>query len=407
MKLDPGQRPRLGAAGRDCRTSFGDQDEVPRTRAKKAGGAATQNLARTQTRAGVRPPDRGRDSGRRKAAFEQAIELDDCGPAAAARARASRRSATASWPRAARRSRSAVSARPRRFAACAAIWARPTSKQKRDKLVDARSTTSPRRTTPRTRRRIFYDAIAKQTTNRPVEALAGRAEGDRAERQPGRLPLAAAARLGPAARSASLGRIYTDLGFQDAASVEGWNSVNTDPSQLLGAPAAGGQLRRAATPRDRAGERALPVADAAAAQHHADPARVSAESNLFLIERAGPIGTLAFNEFNPLFNRNQVKRAGRAGMAAERRAHSRERGHRLGHIQQGSPLASATAATTPTAVRENNVAKRTRSLTAYRPVRAQPRRRACRLKYRHRDLETGRHSGCISRTDDIRRRTPE
>ena len=32
-----------------------------------------------------------------------------------------------------------------------------------------------------------------------------------------------------AARSASLGRIYADLGFQNLALVEGWNSVNTDP----------------------------------------------------------------------------------------------------------------------------------------------------------------------------------
>ena len=33
-----------------------------------------------------------------------------------------------------------------------------------------------------------------------------------------------------AARSASLARIYSDLGFQDLALVEGWKSVNTDPA---------------------------------------------------------------------------------------------------------------------------------------------------------------------------------
>jgi hypothetical protein len=32
------------------------------------------------------------------------------------------------------------------------------------------------------------------------------------------------------ARSASLGRIYNDLGFQELALVEGWKSVNVDPS---------------------------------------------------------------------------------------------------------------------------------------------------------------------------------
>src|SRR5206468_5927268 len=35
-----------------------------------------------------------------------------------------------------------------------------------------------------------------------------------------------------AARSASLGRIYSDLGFQQLALVEGWKSVNTDPSNF-------------------------------------------------------------------------------------------------------------------------------------------------------------------------------
>ena len=33
-----------------------------------------------------------------------------------------------------------------------------------------------------------------------------------------------------AARSASIGRIYQDLGFQQLALVQGWKSVNTDPT---------------------------------------------------------------------------------------------------------------------------------------------------------------------------------
>ena len=105
---------------------------------------------------------------------------------------------------------------------------------------------------------------------------------------------------------------------------------------------------------------------------------------------------------------------GRAGMAAERRAHSRERGHRLGHLRQGSPSASATAATTPTAVRENNVAKTTRSLTAYRPVRAQSPKTSLQAEVpppRPRDGETlglhfyaRRHSPQNSRTSTTRAR---
>ncbi|MGH8472288.1 MAG: tetratricopeptide repeat protein, partial [Gammaproteobacteria bacterium] len=73
----------------------------------------------------------------------------------------------------------------------------------------------------------FYDAIAKQTTNRPVEALHDMEKtielnDDRAVYR-SRLLLDSDL----AARSASLGRVYSDLGFQQLALVEGWKSVNT------------------------------------------------------------------------------------------------------------------------------------------------------------------------------------
>jgi hypothetical protein len=107
-----------------------------------------------------------------------------------------------------------------------------------------------------------------------------------------------------AARSAALARVYTDLGFQQRALVEGWKSVNTDPS-------------------DFSGHRFL--ADTYSALPRHEIARVSellqsqllqplnmtpiqprlAESNLFLISAGGP-GSLSFNEFNPLFNRDGV-----------------------------------------------------------------------------------------------------
>jgi tetratricopeptide (TPR) repeat protein len=78
----------------------------------------------------------------------------------------------------------------------------------------------------------FYDAIAKQTTNRPVEALRDLQQAielnDNRAVYRSRLLLDADL----AARSASLGRIYSDLGFQQLALVEGWKSVNTDPSNF-------------------------------------------------------------------------------------------------------------------------------------------------------------------------------
>jgi tetratricopeptide (TPR) repeat protein len=147
----------------------------------------------------------------------------------------------------------------------------------------------------------FYDAIAKQTTNRPVEALRDMEKAIELNdnRAVYRSQLLLDADL--AARSASLARIYSDLGFQDLALVEGWKSVNTDPSNF-------------------SAHRFL--ADSYSALHRHEIARVSellqsqllqplnmtpiqphlAESNLFL-SSGGPTG-LSFNEFNPLFNRN-------------------------------------------------------------------------------------------------------
>jgi len=80
----------------------------------------------------------------------------------------------------------------------------------------------------------FYDAILKQTTNRPVEALYDiqKAMELNDNRAVYRSRLLLDADL--AARSASLARIYIDLGFQQRALVEGWNSVNLDPADFSG-----------------------------------------------------------------------------------------------------------------------------------------------------------------------------
>ena len=150
----------------------------------------------------------------------------------------------------------------------------------------------------------FYDAIAKQTTNRPVEALRDikKAIDLNDNRAIYRSRLLLDSDL--AARNASLGRIFSDLGFQQLALVEGWSSANLDPS-------------------NHSAHRLL--ADSYSVRPRHEIARVSelfqsqmlqpinttpiqprlAESNLFLISSQGPAG-LAFNEFNPIFNRNQV-----------------------------------------------------------------------------------------------------
>lgn len=76
----------------------------------------------------------------------------------------------------------------------------------------------------------FYDAIQKQTTNRPVEAFhdlqQSIALNDNRAVYLSRLLLDSDL----AARSAGLARIYSDLDFNQMARVEGWKSVNADPA---------------------------------------------------------------------------------------------------------------------------------------------------------------------------------
>jgi tetratricopeptide (TPR) repeat protein len=148
----------------------------------------------------------------------------------------------------------------------------------------------------------FYDAIRKQTINRPVEAL--RDFQKSIELNDNRAVYRSKLKLDSdeAARQSSLARIYSDLGFQQLALVEGWKSVNTDPT-------------------NNSAHRFL--ADSYSVRPRHEVARVSellqsqllqpinltpvqprlAESNLFLISSQGP-GSLSFNEFNPIFNRN-------------------------------------------------------------------------------------------------------
>jgi tetratricopeptide (TPR) repeat protein len=150
----------------------------------------------------------------------------------------------------------------------------------------------------------FYDAIAKQTTNRPVEALHDLQKSielnDNRAVYRSRLLLDADL----AARSASLGRIYSDLGFQQLALVEGWKSVNTDPTNFSAHRLLADSY--SALPRHEIARVSELLQSQLLQPINITPIQPRlAESNLFLISAQGP-GTLSFNEFNPLFNRNQV-----------------------------------------------------------------------------------------------------
>jgi tetratricopeptide (TPR) repeat protein len=150
----------------------------------------------------------------------------------------------------------------------------------------------------------LYDALRKQTTNRPVEALRDVEESIRLNDNRAVYRSRELLDEDLATRGASLGRIYRDVGFERLALLEGMKSVTTDPG-------------------DHSGHRLL--ADIYSAFPRHEIARVNelfqsqllqplnltpiqpqlADANLFILDSAGP-AEISFNEFNPLFARKRV-----------------------------------------------------------------------------------------------------
>ena len=150
----------------------------------------------------------------------------------------------------------------------------------------------------------YYDAIRLQTINRPVEAVRGQQQAIRLNDNRAVYRSSFLLDEDLAARQAGLGRAYGDLGLDEVALAEGWKSVQTDPA-------------------DHSGHRFLSDAYSALPRH--EVARVSellqsqllqpinltpvpprlAATDLFILEGTGP-DRQAFNEFNPLFNRNRL-----------------------------------------------------------------------------------------------------
>jgi len=149
----------------------------------------------------------------------------------------------------------------------------------------------------------FYDAIRKQTVNRPVEALEDLQKS--IELNDNRAVYRSRLLLDEdlAARSASLGRIYGDLGFEQIALVEGWKSVNTDPANYSAHRFLADTY--STLPRHEIAKVSELLQSQLLQPINITPVQPTlAESNLFILEGAGPADP-AFNEFNPLFNRNR------------------------------------------------------------------------------------------------------
>jgi tetratricopeptide (TPR) repeat protein len=170
--------------------------------------------------------------------------------------------------------------------------------------LDEREYATAKKLDPKDPTPWFYDAIAKQTTNRPVEALqdfekAIELNDDRAVYR-SKLLLDSDS----AARSASLARVYGDLGFQQRALVEGWRSVDIDPSNSSAHRFLADSY--SALPRHEVARVSELLQSQLLQPLNMTPIQPRlAESNLPLVSRGGP-GALSFNEFNPIFNHNGV-----------------------------------------------------------------------------------------------------
>ncbi len=148
----------------------------------------------------------------------------------------------------------------------------------------------------------FYDAIEKQTTNRPVEALQDmqRAIELNDNRAVYRSSLLLDSDL--AARSSALARVYTDLGFQQLALVEGYKSVNIDPTNFSAHRFLADTY--SVLPRHEIARVSELLQSQMLQPLNVTPIQPRlAEPNLFLISAQGPT-VLGFNEFNPLFVRD-------------------------------------------------------------------------------------------------------
>ncbi len=149
----------------------------------------------------------------------------------------------------------------------------------------------------------FYDAIRKQALNRPVEALQDlhRTIALNDSRAVYRSRFMLDDDLG--ARSASLGRIYNELGFQQLALIEGWKSVNYDPSNHSAHRFLSDSY--AVLPRHEVARISELLQSQLLQPLNMTPVQPQlSESTFFILEGSGPAEP-SLNEFNPLFHRNR------------------------------------------------------------------------------------------------------
>jgi len=149
----------------------------------------------------------------------------------------------------------------------------------------------------------FYDAIRKQTTNRPVEALHDMHKAIELNDNRGVYRSRLLLDQDLAARSAALGRIYNDLGFQRIGMLGGWKSLNTDPSNYSAHRLLADSY--SALPRHEVARVSELLQSQLLQPLNVTPVQPQlSQTNLLILDGLGPAGT-SINEFNPLFLRNR------------------------------------------------------------------------------------------------------
>ncbi|OYW63210.1 MAG: hypothetical protein B7Y26_13710 [Hydrogenophilales bacterium 16-64-46] len=159
----------------------------------------------------------------------------------------------------------------------------------------------------------LYDGISKQSANRPVEALADLEQT--IALNDGRAVYRSRLLLDKdrAARGTSLARVYNDLGFPELGVNEATRSLSIDPANASAHRFLSDSYQSV---RRREIARVSELLQAQMLQDlNLNPIQPStSETNLNIASAGGPAGA-GFNEFTPLFQRNQVQlnAAGLAG----------------------------------------------------------------------------------------------
>ena len=261
-----------------------------------------------------------------------------------ASASASPRSATAASSRAAPTSSSRSASIPA-TRCCAPISARPISRSGARSCRPS-STQLAKELDPLDPTAYLYDAIRLQTINRPVEAL--RQLDKSIELNDNRAVYRCRLLLDSdrAARGASLAAHLPRPRLPRHRRARGHQLADARPDQPERPPLPVRHLCRRAAPRDRAGQRAAAVADAAGRSTSTRSQPRLSETNLNIVTQGGP-ATPGFNEFTPLFERNGLQVNGHR--PARQRRHRRAARSRPRRSTTATRSAPARSATTPTA----------------------------------------------------------